>query len=91
VKAQLYVSDDEESVRFGLIAKDRPVSLLPESGRWYHMCEVDTSEMSLPEAVEEEIHRSGYWATRLRHSSVPTSEPGAAAFREPNHDPRPTL
>lgn len=81
----LYVCDEECSLRFGLIAPGRPVSLLPGQAAWRYVRNLDTRDLALPEAIEEEIDRSGYWATRnglLRAAAGPPDEslgsPGGA-------------
>ena len=74
MRVNVYVSQDEESRSFGLVAADRPISLLPASGRWEYLHDADTRDLRLPEAIEEEIDRSGFWASRRRFgpaSAVP--------------------
>ena len=63
MRVNVYVSLDEEPQCFGLIAADKPVSLLPETGRWKYLRDADTCDLALPEAIEEEIGRHGFWAS----------------------------
>ena len=65
MRVNVYVSQDEPQ-SFGLVAADRPDSLLPAPGRWRYLHDLDTRDLRLPEAIEEEIGRSGYWAPRRR-------------------------
>ena len=75
MRVNVYVSQDEEPQSFGLVAADRPISLLPASGRWRYLHDADTRELRLPEAIEEEIGHFGYWASR------PGTRGGAEARR----------
>lgn len=75
----LYVCDEDCSLRFGLIALDRPVSLLPGQAAWRYVRDLDTRDLALPEAIEEEIDRSGYWATRNRLLRTSGKRPDASA------------
>jgi len=66
MKVDIYVSECGRSLpRYGFLPPHRPVSLLPRDGRWRYLRSGDTSEFQLPEAVEEEIERRGYWAHPL--------------------------
>ncbi len=75
----LYICDEQCSLRFGLIALDRPVSLLPGQAAWRFVRDLDTRDLALPEAIEEEIDRSGYWATRNRLLCTSGQRPDAPA------------
>jgi hypothetical protein len=63
MKVNLYVSDGLRGQRqYGFLAPSTPISLLPRDENWKYVRSGDTSEFGLPEAVEEEIRRKGYWA-----------------------------
>ena len=83
----LYICDDEEfSPRFGLMALDRPASLLPGQAAWRYLRDLDTRDLELPEAIEEEIGRSGFWATRERARAAtgrPDAPPGSVSADRP--------
>ena len=66
MRVNVYVSQDAGPQSYGLVAADRPISLLPASGRWKFLRDADTRDLRLPEAIEEEIDRSGFWAPRHR-------------------------
>jgi hypothetical protein len=63
MKVDIYVSECGRSLpRYGFLPPHRPVSLLPRGGAWRFVRSGDTSEFHLPEAVEEEIEKRGFWA-----------------------------
>jgi hypothetical protein len=58
----IYVSENGSiRKRYGLAAAGRPISL-PKNETWRYVRCADTAEFNLPEAIEEEIARRGYWA-----------------------------
>ena len=66
MKVDIYVSKTERlRPRYGFLPTNRPVSLLPEGAAWRYVGSADTLEFDLPEAVEEQIERRGYWAAEL--------------------------
>jgi len=63
MKVDIYVSECGRSLpRYGFLPPHGPVSLLPRNGEWRYVRSGDTGEFHLPEAVEEEIEKRGYWA-----------------------------
>ena len=63
MKINIYVSDSSSSVpRYGFLPPGRPMTLLPRGEKWTYVWSADTKDFHLPEAVEEEIERRGFWA-----------------------------
>ena len=63
MKVDIYVSETSQPLpRYGFLPSHQPVSLLPRTESWRYLRSADTTEFHLPEAVEEEIGRRGYWA-----------------------------
>ena len=59
----IYVSENGRiRKRYGLAAAGRPISL-PKNETWRYVRSADTAELNLPEAIEEEIARRGFWAS----------------------------
>ena len=79
MKVDIYVSERGLSLpRYGFLPPHRPVSLLPADGQWRYVRSGDTSEFHLPEAVEEEIEKRGFWAHTFgegRRSALGSEEP----------------
>lgn len=70
MKVNLYVSDGFRRQRqYGFLALETSPSLLPRDESWTYMRSGETSEFGLPETVEEEIRRNGYWARGLGETS----------------------
>jgi len=75
MKVDIYVSECDRSLpRYGFLPPHRPVSLLPRNAEWRYLRSADTSEFHLPEAVEEEIEKRGYWAHTFGEGSRPGRE-----------------
>ena len=63
MKVAIYVSQNDRPLPcYGLLLANRPVSLLPPGEKWTYVRSGDTAEFHLPEAVEQEIERRGFWA-----------------------------
>jgi hypothetical protein len=63
MKVNIYMSDSSRiRPRYGFIPPGQPVTLLPRGENWKYVRSADTAEFGLPEAVEEEIERRGFWA-----------------------------
>jgi len=63
MKVNIYVSDDGRfAPRYGFLPPTSPKTLLPRTENWKYVRSADTREFNLPEAVEEEIARRGFWA-----------------------------
>ena len=62
MRVNVYVS--ETSRRYGLVPARLPISL-PRDENWKYVWSGDTVELNLPEAIEEEIERRGFWTHRL--------------------------
>jgi hypothetical protein len=63
MKVAIYVSVAERSLpRYGLLSPKSPITVLPPGQRWTYLRSGDTAEFHLPEAVEQEIERRGFWA-----------------------------
>jgi len=63
MKINIYVSERDNLLpSYGFLLADKPVSLLPGGEPWRHVRSIDTADLNLPEVVEEEMERSGFWA-----------------------------
>jgi hypothetical protein len=63
MKVNIYVSDSGRLLpRYGFVPPGKPVTLLPREESWMYVRSGDTTEFGLPEAIEEEIERRGFWA-----------------------------
>lgn len=63
MKVDIYVCEDARPLpRYGFLPPDRPTSLLPRSERWKYVRTGDTAEFHLPEVIDSEIERCGFWA-----------------------------
>ena len=70
MKVNIYVSENGwPAPRYGFLPPKSPMSLLPRTEHWKYVRSGDTSEFNLPEAVEEEITRRGFWAHTFGHGS----------------------
>lgn len=62
MKVQIFLSEHEPSrPRVAFVAPGAPLSALPDEARWKYARCADTSEFSLPSAVDDEIQRCGFW------------------------------
>jgi hypothetical protein len=76
MRIDIYVSKTERlRPRYGFLPTNRPVSLLPEGTAWRYVGSADTLEFDLPEAVEEQIERRGFWAAEPSSRWVAENEP----------------
>jgi hypothetical protein len=70
MKINIYVSEGSSPVpRYGFLPPDNPLTLLPRGEKWTYVWSADTRDFNLPEAVEEEIERHGFWAHGSRSGS----------------------
>ena len=70
VKVSIYVSRDGPYRQRPGIALVRHPLQLPLNNTWTYLRVADTSEFSLPEAIEEEIEHRGIWAQRVESSEI---------------------
>ncbi len=81
MKVAIYVSETDRPLPcYGLLCANRPVSLLPPGQVWTYVRSGDTAEFHLPEAVEQEIERRGFWAHTFGEGN-PVSHPAARTPR----------
>ncbi len=63
MKVDIYVTESGRArPRYGFLPPHKPVTLLPPGEGWKYVRSADTGEFHLPEAIEEEIARRGFWA-----------------------------
>jgi hypothetical protein len=63
MRIHIYVSESDQILpRYGFLPTGKSVSRLPRGERWRYVRTVDTADFNLPEAVEEEMERRGFWA-----------------------------
>jgi hypothetical protein len=67
MKINIYVSESNSPIpRYGFLPPHQPMTLLPQGEKWTYVWSADTKDFNLPEAIEEEIERCGFWAHGAR-------------------------
>jgi hypothetical protein len=82
MKVHIYASGDGRSFpRYGLLLPREPLSVLPGGESWEYVGSGDTAELGLPEAIENELQRHGFWA-RTCGVARPSERPDPSHFQE---------
>jgi hypothetical protein len=62
MKVNIYIAETGLSFpRYGFLPPQKPVSFLARGESWRYVRSGDTGDFNLPEVVEEEIKRRGFW------------------------------
>ena len=67
MRINIYLSESDSPIpRYGFLPPHQPMTLLPRGEKWTYVWSADTKDFNLPEAIEEEIERRGFWAHGVR-------------------------
>ena len=65
MRINIYLSESDSPIpRYGFLPPHQPMTLLPRGEKWTYVWSADTKDSNLPEAIEEEIERRGFWGSR---------------------------
>jgi len=84
MKVRIFLSEDDRfRPRVAFVSPDSPESVLPPDTRWQYARCGDTSDFSLPTAIDDEIRRCGFWV-HVFGSGAPVRERPPRATLEPS-------
>ena len=76
MKVRIFLSEDDGfRRRVAFLSPESPEAALPRDARWHYARCGDTSDFSLPTAVDDEIRRCGFWVHVFGSGAPPRREP----------------